>query len=215
METNPSPGPAPSPGTVPTGAYDVEELLGAIRTPYLLPDLVLGLPGRLAASALVPKARSALLALLLVGTLLFGMPFGLVLEPSRAWRVVILLFGTFVICFPSLHVFGAYVGRRVTFGQNLTLGMVIPCVAAIFTFGFFPIVWFLKATMADASLVGSGDLSAALLVVSALAGAGQLWRCARAAEEFAPKGAALVVLGAWHLLFAFVGFRLGHVLGLL
>ena len=209
-EASPSPRP-PEPQALPFAA---EQLRGLLRHPHLLPDVVLGAPARVAASVLDPASRRALLPVLLGGSALFAIPYGLVLEPGRAWRIGILLLGTLAICFPSLHVFGAYVGRKITLAQNLALGLVIPCVAAVFTFGFFPIVWFLRATMDEGTRIGPGDLSSFLLVVSLVAGLGQIWRCTSSRKELQPAGPTLFVMVGWHVLFLFIAFRLASVLGL-
>ena len=229
------PAPEPEPSTAPTAAATVavaapprsapreiepleplqpHALQAMLRAPHRIPDAVLGPPARLAASIPHAASRPPLAAVLVLGTVLFALPYGLVLGPLGAWRVPVLLLGTLMICFPSLHVFGTYIGRRITLAENVTLALVIPCVAAVFTFGFFPIVWFLQATMRADALVTGDHLSTLLLTVSVLAGVGQLWRCAAADQRLDPTGLVLVVLVLWHVLFLYIGRRLAEVLGL-
>ncbi len=38
-----------------------------------------------------------------------------------------------VICFPSLQVFSAYLGVKISITQNLALALIIPAAAALFT----------------------------------------------------------------------------------
>src|SRR5690606_13649165 len=150
----------------------------------------------------------------LLGTVLLALPYGWVLGVENTWRVPALLLGTLAICFPSLHVFGAYVGRTMPLLDHVVLALVIPCVAAVFTFAFFPIVWLLSATTNVDGPIGGRDLSSALLVVSLLAGMLQLWRCLPAARQELTDSLVFVVLLAWNVLFLFVSRRLALVLGL-
>jgi len=169
--------------------------------------------------------QAGLLALgLLYTTLLFSLPFGGVIETERCWRIALLLVGSLGICLPSLQVFGAFVGCRISALQSLALGLVITSVAALFTFGFFPILWFLDATMqvepvvktplreAPARVTAS-DLALVLLGCSLLAGIVHGIRCLRRFQGLVAAYPLVMIL--WQALFVFITYRMARLLELL
>ena len=149
--------------------------------------------------------------LLLFASLLFSIPYGVVLGFGRLWHVAALFVGSMLICFPSLQVFSAYIGLKIDTQQNFSLALLITSVAAIFSFGFFPILWFLDVTMNDESVITSANISLGLLTISILAGLAQLGRCLLIA-----RGTKLhtspYLLFAWQGLFLFIAFRMAGVL---
>jgi len=205
------------PSTIPQvdrSALSREELAGALRRPQHLLRLVLVQRERLFASIAREQHLWLLAGALLLGSLLYALPFGAVLGVARFWRVAVLLLGSLAICVPSLHVVGAFIGSRLRLAQTLCLALVISSVASLFTFGFFPIVWFLGATMQEGSAVESG-LAVALLGVSLSAGIAQFVRSQRAVSllrELQPTFT-LLLLG-WLGLLVFITFRLALSLGL-
>ena len=142
---------------------------GACRNPLRLVELVLVEPRRLGATIADAQWLSRLGVLLLVASVLLALPLGLVLGPRQPWRVAALLVGALLICLPSLYVFGAFLGSRLSFGQVACVTLVTTAVSALFTFGFFPIVWFLDATMIGSETVTSHHLSVLAAPPAALA----------------------------------------------
>lgn len=140
-------------------------------------ELVLSEQERLVKTIATDGNTALLAGALLYAGILFALPYGAVIGIERFWRIAVLFVGSLGICFPSLQVFSAYVGCRIDTRQNLALGLVITCVAALFTFGFFPILWFLEATMLEESVVTPYHISIILLAFSLLAGIGHLFRC--------------------------------------
>jgi hypothetical protein len=152
---------------------------------------------------------------LLLGSVLFALPFGAVLGIDRFWRVAALLVGSMLICLPSLHVFGAFVGARLSVSQNICLSLVVTAVSALFTFAFFPILWFLEATMTGATQVSAHDVAVLLMVCSLAAGIVHLGRVLRGLTGLRHLGpGAVMVLIGWQALFLFITYRMAHFLEL-
>lgn len=195
--------------------YSADEVSAALRNPLRLFDLVLSTPDRLAASLESGRAGPALaLAFVLAGTA-FAAPYGLVLGTDSWWRIAALYMGSTAICLPSLFVFALYVGVRVGPLQILVLASTVPAVAALFTFGFAPVLAFLRLTMvAEESSITWLDLSRVLLVLALVAGILRLWRCLIGARELDNRGTLVLVLLGWHAVFLHVVYRMSDVLGL-
>ena len=131
---------------------------------------------------------------------------------KRAGSIALLFVGTLGICLPSLQVFSAYIGYRVDPAQSVALGLVMTAVAALFTFGFFPILWFLRATMAEDSTITPQHLSVLLIVFSLAAGVVHLVRCLVSLDGARPGYPLL--LAFWQLLYAFIAYRMALLLDL-
>ncbi len=192
-----------------------EELTRAISRPYALFEVVLASPERLAANAERGVHLGPLFAVLLLASTAFALPYGCVIGWGACWKVTALFLGSTLICVPSLHVFATYLGLRVSLSQLLVFALAIPSVAALVTFGFAPILGFLKLTMGDTG----GDvpwerLSVFLLCGALLAGVGQLWRCLETAPAARSQRLLLLVLLAWHGVFFYVLARMATVLEL-
>ena len=127
-------------------AFTRAEIVRAFVRPYKVIEYVLGGFERLARNIEEGRDLVLLTALLVAASILFAVPYGAV-PPARApWKIVVLYLGSLLICLPSLHVFSQYLGFRLSVLQNTALSLVIPTVAAFFSFGFFPIIWFIHAT---------------------------------------------------------------------
>lgn len=188
------------------------EIREALFRPHRAADLILADYGRIRGALADPACVGRLIALLVLASGLFALPYGLVLEPSRALHVAALYLGAVALCFPSLHVFTAYLGCRMRVSQNLVMALLISAVAALFTLGFAPILWFLRLTTESPGLVQTASFL--LLAVSLLAGLGQLGRALwdeRAATSGDRYRATVL---AWQGLLVFVTFRLASCLGL-
>jgi hypothetical protein len=187
----------------------------ALVHPLRAIDLSLAEPDRVGANVVAGIALSRIALVLLLTSLVFAIPYGLVLSLEAWWKVVALTLGSTLICLPSLFVFSSYLGQRMRLEQILVLGLTIPAVAAVFTLGFAPILAFLRATMTDESTqVPWRSISNILLSLAVLAGVAQLWRTWRAAREAAPSNLFALVLLVWHAVFLHVILRMGSVLQL-
>lgn len=201
---------AAEPGAHPRGA-----LTAALRNPLRILELALGDRPRLLATIDTRTDVAILVAVLLLGGILFALPFGLALGAARFWDVAVLFEGSLLICFPALHVFGVYFGLRVGSLQSLALVAWATCVAALFTFGFAPIQWFLTLTMQTGDLIAARDLAIVLLVVALLAGIATLLHAARRSPLARWRRAGLPLVAVWLALFAFITYRMARLLALL
>jgi hypothetical protein len=156
-----------------------------------------------------------LLGLLLVSAV-FVVPFAAVPGLDRIWRVPALFLGSLAICFPALHIIGAYFGSRCSVYQNLCLSLIITAVAALFTVAFAPILWFFHATMAAGAMVTTGQLFVVFLAVALLAGIVHLGRVLLADRAMRRLGvASLLSLYLWQHLLAFITYRMARVLDII
>ena len=216
------PNPAPEiaarsqPITLPNGAapFSDAELDTALYSPAAAIDLLLAQRERFIASVIENRRWARMVGLLLLWTCLFSLPYGLVLSLRHAWQIATLFLGSVAICLPSLHVVSAYLGLRVHAAQSFSFAAIIAAVAAIFSFGFAPILWFLQATTEGASGRETlAELSGLLLGTAALAGILHGIRCLRAARHLDGGGFSIVVL-LWQILLLFIGWRMSGALGL-
>jgi hypothetical protein len=196
--------------------FTPQEVQAVFGQPQRILELVLGERERLAATVAERRTIGKLVAALVFTSLVFAIPYGLVLDWRAFWRVEALFLGSLAICFPSLHVVSAYLGCRIGLAQNLALALVISCVAAVFSFGFFPIQWFLQQTMLDdASTIGPRHLSLLFLGISLVAGIGHLGRCLYRERLLKPLRSAPLVLFLWNALLVFITYRMAVTLDLL
>jgi hypothetical protein len=205
----------PTPRPKPAAPFAAAEIDSAWLRPLRIFDLVLSAPERVAVNLERSLALGALALLFLVAAAVFALPYGLVLGLDAWWRIAALYLGSTLICLPSLYVFASYVGVRVGPAHIAVLALTIPAVAALFSFGFAPILGFLRATMGAAE----GELSwravsQVLLFVALAAGVVQLWRCLLASRSVSQRGLLVAVLVVWHGVFAHVLLRMADVLAL-
>jgi len=199
-----------------------------IRRAFLRPDLALeyALAGRERLTRNLAEGRGmwGLAALLMAISLLAAVPYGAVapygaLAPQgRFWTITALYTGSLFICFPSLYVFSQFLGMPFRLAQIFVLSLLITSVAGLFTFGFFPIIWFIDATMdtTRGAFVTPADLSVALLVLSLAMGVVQMGQClvakngmGREVKEFP------ALMAIWLVLFLFITQRMATVLAIL
>jgi hypothetical protein len=191
-------------------AYEPRELRAMVLRPHRTIDLVLVDRARLVSTIVRGKDLILLAALLLATAVLASLPYGAVLSLDRVLRVAVWNVGSVAICFPSLHVFGAYLGGRNRLAQDLVLALLVSAVAGLFAVALAPIAAFVRLTTAhDAALVDS--ITGALLAVSMLAGILHFLRVSLSlslprAHRFATAG--------WAALLVFVSYRMGAFLGL-
>jgi hypothetical protein len=195
--------------------FSRQELSAMLRAPLRMADLVLGERRRLVANIAQEHRLPSLLLVLAGATAGFALPFGAVLGPAHFWRVAALLLGGLAICVPSLHVFGRYLGARLSGAQTLSVSLAATAVVSLFTLAFAPIVGFLRVTMTSSRDVSWEGIAFLLMTGALLAGIGQLFRLLRGAPALRALGPSLgPVLIPWLGLYLFITFRLACVLGL-
>jgi hypothetical protein len=196
-------------------SFSRQELHGMLRAPMRLADLVLGERRRFAMNIAQEHRLPSLLLVLTVATTAFALPFGLVLGLDQVWRVAAMLLGALAICVPSLHVFGKYLGARLSWAQTSCIALAASAVTSLFTLAFAPIVGFLRLTMTDLASVTPRGMAVVLFGFALTAGIGQLLRLLRgepALRGLAPSVG--FVLFPWLVLYVFITVRLAGVLGL-
>ena len=192
-----------------------------LRAPMRMVDLLLGERRRFAMNVAQEHRLPSLLLVLAVATAAFAVPFGAVLGLDGFWRVGALLLGALAVCLPSLHVFGKYLGARLSWMQTLSVSLAASAVTSLFTLAFAPILAFLRLTMKDVVLTDSAylgwhEMAVPLLVCALAAGIGQLFRLLRGEPALRGLGPSLgLVLIPWLSLYLFVTVRLASVLGLI
>jgi hypothetical protein len=195
-------------------AFDADELPWPPKGLGRLVDVVLAAPERLAANVFRRHLLPRVVGLLAVVSLVAAVPYGCALGVHFWWRIPVLFLGSTLICLPSLHVFGSYLGMRLRLAQNVTLALTIPAVAAMFSLGFTPILAFLRWTITPDDSAATLDALAILLLVTALAaGVGQLWRCVASVPELIIRRGQFLLVG-WHAVFLYVVVRMARVLEL-
>ena len=196
-------------------SHSRDELVAALRHPQQLLQLVLVQRERLHTSIARDQHLWWLAGSLALGTVLYALPFGAVLGLTKCWRVSALLLGSIAICVPSLHVVGAFIGSRLQLAQTLCLALIVSSVAALFTFGFFPIIWFLSATMEQGSAISASGIAVLLLCIAQAAGVARFLGSQHAVSllrEFKPTFKVLLV--GWLGLLLFITGRLAMALEL-
>lgn len=200
-----------SPGSEPFESSSIDR---AFRRPDLALDLVLSAPARYSATLASPT-RGRLVRLTLAVAVLASLPFGFYFGASKLFHVAALFLGSIAICGPSLHVFANYVGVSLRVEQSFGIALLAASVASAFSLGFAPIVFFLRATIADeAERASMGPLVGILLGLSLAAGMIQVLR-SLTSGPLVPRTASFgFVVCGWFLLLAFIAERMGRVLGL-
>lgn len=188
------------------------ELFAALVRPQRWIDLLLTERKRWARTVAMERHAGLLGVIMLAASLVYALPFGLVLGFDRFWHIAALYLGSVAICLPSLHIFAGYLGLGLRPSQSLSLGVLVSSVASIFSVGFAPIVLFLGATMSDAGTMSR--VACALLGVSLLAGMGQLMRTLRMRAAQENEGKLFGLMTVWQCLLLFITFRMGVFLGL-
>ena len=194
------------------------ELTACLSRPHRMLDIVLGERLRLAANLRTGENVSALLAILLLCSVAFSLPFALIDGTNRIAHIAALFLGSVLLCFPSLQVFGSYLGVRMHPAQNLAIALVIPSAAALFTFGFAPIYWFLDATIPNGNDVdgtSGATIRIVLLVFSLLLALSHLNRCLFADPNLKALRQNWPLWIGWQVLLVFLTYRMAETLGLL
>lgn len=202
------------PEPVPVLPFTNYELRQSWRQPQRCLEIVLAERARLVASIGTRAHLATLTGLLLMCSIVFALPFGAVLGLQKTGDVALLFTGSVLICFPCLQVFSSYLGVKLTVAQNLTVALLVPSAAALFCFGFFPIHWFLEATMAKDSVLSAKDIAVGLLAISLLLGLAHLNRCLFFASALRELRSSVFLLFGWQALLLFITWRMAGVLGI-
>lgn len=189
-----------------------DELFSALLRPQRWIDLLLTERERWTRTVTMNRHAGLLVAIMLVASLLYALPFGFVLGFDRCWHIAALYLGSVAICLPSLHIFAGYLGLGLRAGQSLSLGVLVSAIASIFSMGFAPIVLFLSATTSGSGTIKS--VACMLLAVSLFAGMGQLMRSLRIRAAQEQVSNLLLLMVVWQCLLLFITFRMGVFLGL-
>ena len=174
--------PAPPRLPEPAGAADPRplahaELVGCLTHPHRMVQTVLGERRRLAQNLHRGTELRAVLWVLLACSVAFAVPFALVDGGARLLHVAILFVGSVLLCYPALQVFGSFLGLPLHPVQSLAVALVIPSAAALFTFAFAPIYWFLHATMPQDGGIGGSATRVVLLACSFALAMSHAHRC--------------------------------------
>lgn len=206
---------SPATALVPPVPYELRDLIGALKSPSGLMQVILSDKERLAATLFSGRHTVVLASCLLVGAIVFALPFGAIHDWRRAWVVIALYLGPIVVCLPSLQVVGQYIGIKMAPSHFVAFGLSFAATAAMFSFGFFPIQWFLSATMHDeGSIVRAADIGKVLLTISFAAGVFTMFRILECARKHRWLTSGIGLLVAWQALLAFISLRMAHTLGL-
>jgi hypothetical protein len=207
--------PTPAPALEEVYPFSQQELAAMLRRPLRTMDLVLAQGRRLAANIALDHRLPQVGLVLLLTTCLFALPYAAVVDVTRIWRVPLLLLGSMAICLPSLHVFGRFIGGRLSWTQMLSVALSATAVASLFTFAFAPILGFLRVTMTGAHIINAANMSVVLLIFALGTGIVQLLRLLRGDSSLRGIGASVTrVLLPWLALYIFIFCRLAQVLEL-
>ena len=191
------------------------ELKSSLTRPHRMLDVVLGERFRLSANVRTASNLRALVVALLVCSTLFSLPFALVDGPGRVLHVAVLFLGSVLLCFPSFLVFASYLGVRLHAAQSLTIALIIPAAAAVFTLGFAPIYWFLDVTMPPEGGIGGPAVRISLLVLSLALGLSHVNRCLFADAKMRALRDSWPLWLGWQVLLVLLSIRMARTLGLL
>ena len=206
--------------------FSRRELESALLRPDIAMEMALGGRDRMARNLSEGSGLGLLAVMLLAASLLAALPYGAVaplngddaMRLRAFWRVAALYTGSLFICFPCLHVFAQFLGCRLTLIQNLVVALLIPAVAGFFSFGFFPIIWFIELTTeaTPGRTVSPAHLSTFLLGVGMVMGMAQMARCLLARDGIWRVAVGFpFLIGFWLLLLVFITQRMARLLGLL
>lgn len=157
--------------------------------------------------------------MLIVTTLLMAL-YGLLVGVNVGGRQMLmnpvklpwLLILTLALCVPSLHIFSAFLGSKLTFAQNLALATTSVAIIAIVLTAFAPIVWFF--------MFASNHYEFGVLVnlvafcIAGLLGVSYLFSAARHLYQSYPQPQRFLgFLTMWIMLYGIVGAQMAYNLG--
>ncbi|TET35082.1 MAG: hypothetical protein E3J72_13285 [Planctomycetota bacterium] len=199
--------------------FSIAEIARGFVFPFFAIEWFLGSKERLSVSVNYRKHLLLLSLLLLLSGLLFALPYGFIGPVGGVksfWKISTLFTGSLLICFPCFYVFWTYLGFKLNLKQGLTMALIIPCVAGMFTFGFAPIIWFIDFTTCEKSGTPV-QISFFFLLVSLTLGIVHMGRCFVWDRKKMSEVTDLFALlwAFWLLLLVFINYRMAKILGLL
>lgn len=152
VEARPAPAPPERPAETPLpDQLDLKSLFeGLLRRPKdLIPKL--GVPGH--------QAAGKLALLILVTFAMFGVVLGCFAKHEQLWAAPLkmsagLLFSSF-ICFPSLYIFSALAGARMTVSQLAVCFAAALTVTGLLLLGFAPAIWIFAESSDSFGFIGA------------------------------------------------------------
>lgn len=167
------------------------------------------------------RVAAELLSISIIGLALFGIVMATfnptaqhVLELS--WKMIVLVWGSVVICTPSLYVFSAIRGSRLTLSQLSFLLVGTLATTGIVLLALTPITWFFTWTTYQVEFIQF--MNVVVIAVSVLFGGyflarGMLFAADMQKKEGQESNSAIDILLIWVLLFIVVLVQMAHALG--
>lgn len=156
----------------------------------------------------------------IIVTIVGAAAYGLVVGISvGGWQILynpvkmpwILLF-TLVLCLPSLYIFSAYAGSRLSFVQTSAIAFTATAVVATILVGFAPITWFFMFTAPNAYHF-TILFNVLVFAIAGFFGVQFLFRAARGIGRNLVESVPLrQTLGWWVILYALVGAQMAWLL---
>jgi hypothetical protein len=194
-------------------AYDRQTL--ASGSPMSLAGALLRAPGQLLRDIGAGERAGERASALLLVTAVFCAGYGAVLglfsggmQPLlAAAKLPIIVVGSALLCTPTLYVFNALSGSRLTYLQTVSLALLMAAALALMLVAFAPIVWFFGV-----STEGSAFMRTLHLAVFAVA-AGFGLRTLNVARNYMEFRGGSAVLGSglyfiWSILVVVVGLQM-------
>jgi len=192
-----------------------DEEIRSFFIPHKTIECVLGNEDRLMKTVDEGLGLSKIIAMLFLASVVFAIPYGAAPPARGLWKIAVLYTGSMMICLPSLFVFGQYLRLRLSLAETLVVSLLITSVSAMFTLGFFPIIWFIDYTTGpgegDATVTG---LSFTLLVISFVLGIAHMIRSLKASGRFVETSVPATI-SVWLFLLAFITYRMASVVGVI
>jgi len=138
-----------------------------------------------------------------------GLPHSLWQAFSSAIKMPVLVIGAGLLCLPALYLFSLALGTRLSMTQVATVVLAGVSVTALLLAGFAPVV--LAFVLTSESYPFLQLLAVGAVAISGCVGLLYLLRGMEQVNLFerAPVGLRRTVIGAWFMLYAFVGSQMG------
>ena len=133
------------------------------------------------------------------------------------WKLIVLLFGTQILCLPALYVFSSIRGSRITVGQLLLSTMAGIATTAVVLVSLSPIAWFFTWSMTgnidllrvmNALMIGLGMLFGIILLARSFIFYYQHFK-----QQHPENKSAVDILLLWLILVIIVTIQMANKLG--
>ncbi len=125
---------------------------------------------------------------------------------AGACKVPILLFGTLILCLPSLYIFNILLGSKLSFKQTLTILLVSTYLMSMLLASLSPIVFFFIMTTGAKMFISL--LNLIVFTISGLFSLDLLWKGMRYLTEKSGYEPNIRVIKVWSIIYAVVGSQL-------